>query len=68
MATLDPQSDAVVIRIVYDGAPMAGKSTSLRALGRGLAAEVLSPAEIGGRTAKGVDARQIQALLGIDET
>ena len=50
MATLDPRSDAVVIRIVYDGAPMAGKSTSLRALGRGLAAEVVSPAEIGGRT------------------
>jgi signal recognition particle receptor subunit beta len=50
MATLDPRSDAVVIRIVYDGAPLSGKTTSLRALGRGLAAEVESPAEIGGRT------------------
>ena len=50
MATLDPRSDAVVIRIVYDGAPLAGKTTSLRALGRGLAAAVESPAEIGGRT------------------
>ena len=50
MATLDPRNDEVVIRIVYDGAPLAGKSTSLRALGRGLAAEVVSPAEIAGRT------------------
>lgn len=50
MATLDPGTDAVVIRIVYDGAPMAGKTTSMRALGRGLASAVVSPAEIGGHT------------------
>jgi signal recognition particle receptor subunit beta len=50
MATLDPRNDAVVIRIVYDGAPMAGKTTSVRALGKGLSAEVVSPAEIGSRT------------------
>ena len=50
MATLDPRNDAVVIRVVYDGAPMAGKSTSVRALGRGLGGEVVSPAEVGGRT------------------
>jgi hypothetical protein len=40
----------VVIRIVYDGAPMAGKSTSVRALGRGLGGEVVTPAEVSGRT------------------
>jgi hypothetical protein len=50
MATLDPRNDAVVIRVVYDGAPMAGKSTSVRALGRGLGGAVVSPAEVGGRT------------------
>src|SRR5579864_4281747 len=50
MAVLDPRRDAVVIRVVYDGAPMAGKSTSVRALGRGVGGEVFSPAEAGGRT------------------
>jgi signal recognition particle receptor subunit beta len=50
MATLDPRNDAIVIRIVYDGAPMAGKSTSVRALGRGFGGEVVSPAEVSGRT------------------
>src|SRR5215469_4979104 len=50
MAILDPRTDTVVIRVVYDGAPMAGKSTSVRALGRGLGGEVVSPAEIAGRT------------------
>jgi hypothetical protein len=50
MAVLDPRSDTVVIRVVYDGAPMAGKSTSVGALGRGLGSQVYSPAEVGGRT------------------
>jgi hypothetical protein len=50
MAVLDPRSDTVVIRVVYDGAPMAGKSTSVSALGKGLGAQVYSPAEVGGRT------------------
>jgi len=50
MAVLDPRSDTVVIRVVYDGAPMAGKSTSVGALGRGLGSEVYSPAEVSGRT------------------
>lgn len=50
MATLDPRSDAIVIRVIYDGAPLAGKTTSVRALGRGVGAEVHSPSEIGGRT------------------
>jgi hypothetical protein len=50
MAVLDPRSDTVIIRVVYDGAPMAGKSTSVSALGRGLGADVYSPADVGGRT------------------
>ncbi|MFL6604408.1 MAG: GTP-binding protein [Steroidobacteraceae bacterium] len=50
MAVLDPRSDAVVIRVVYDGAPMAGKSTSVGALGRGLGSHVFTPAEVDGRT------------------
>jgi len=50
VATLDPRNDAIVIRVVYDGAPMAGKSTSVRALGRGLGCEVVTPAEVSGRT------------------
>lgn len=50
MAVLDPRNDTVVIRVVYDGAPMAGKSTSVGALGRGLGSEVYSPAEVSGRT------------------
>lgn len=50
MAVLDRQNGCVVIRIVYDGAPMAGKTTSVAALGRGLGAAVFSPAELEGRT------------------
>jgi signal recognition particle receptor subunit beta len=50
MATLDPRTDVVVIRIVYDGAPGAGKTTSVRALGRGFSSEVVTPAEIDGHT------------------
>jgi hypothetical protein len=50
MAVLDPNGEAVVIRIAYDGAPMAGKTTSVVALGRSLGAGVESPAEVGGRT------------------
>jgi len=50
MAVLDPQDNCIVIRVVYDGAPLAGKTTSVTALGRGLGGRVTSPAEIGGRT------------------
>jgi signal recognition particle receptor subunit beta len=50
MAVLDRQNGCVVIRVVYDGAPMAGKTTSVAALGRGLGASVFSPAELEGRT------------------
>lgn len=50
MAVIDPVTDAVVIRVVYDGAPFAGKTTSVRALGSGLGSAVTSPGEIAGRT------------------
>jgi signal recognition particle receptor subunit beta len=50
MAVIDPHSGAIVIRIAYDGAPMAGKTTSVRALGRGLNSPVITPAEVSGRT------------------
>lgn len=50
MAVIDPRNDTVVIRVVYDGAPMAGKSTSVGALGRGLGSRVYSPATVKGRT------------------
>jgi signal recognition particle receptor subunit beta len=50
MAVIDPKDDCVVIRVVYDGAPMAGKTTSVATLGRGLGTDVYSPADLDGRT------------------
>jgi signal recognition particle receptor subunit beta len=41
----------LVVRVVYDGPPMSGKTTTLRSLARRLgSAEVSSPAEASGRT------------------
>lgn len=40
----------VVVRLVYDGPPAAGKTTSLRALGANLGRDVHTPAESEGRT------------------
>ncbi|HEX7150232.1 MAG TPA: GTPase domain-containing protein [Thermoanaerobaculia bacterium] len=50
MAVLDVEQNAVVIRIVYDGPPEAGKTTSLRALSASLARPMTTPAELDGRT------------------
>lgn len=51
MATLDRQRDAVVVRIVYDGPPTAGKTTTLRALAQRLGqGSVITPEESAGRT------------------
>ncbi|HET9621839.1 MAG TPA: ADP-ribosylation factor-like protein, partial [Kofleriaceae bacterium] len=50
MAVLDPERDVVVIRIVYDGPPLAGKTTSVRALASSLARSVETPLEASGRT------------------
>lgn len=50
MAVLDVEQNAVVIRIVYDGPPEAGKTTSLRALSASLARPMTTPAQAGERT------------------
>lgn len=50
MAVLDPERGVVVVRLVYDGPPLAGKTTSIRALGRSLVRHVETPAEVDGRT------------------
>jgi len=44
------QPDAVVISVVYDGPPRAGKTTSVRALARSFGREVFTPEERDGRT------------------
>jgi len=46
----DGEVAAVVIQVVYDGAPEAGKTTSVRALARGFGREVFTPEEQDGRT------------------
>jgi signal recognition particle receptor subunit beta len=50
MAVLDPRSDEVVIRIVYDGPPMAGKTTSVAVLAGRLGGQIITPDEKEGRT------------------
>lgn len=51
MATLDRESDQVVVRIVYDGPPTSGKTTSLRTLAARFGQRpVFTPEESSGRT------------------
>lgn len=50
MAILNVERNAIVIRIVYDGPPEAGKTTSLRALSASLGRPMTTPAEDRGRT------------------
>src|SRR5262245_2896865 len=51
MAVLDSDAGEIVIRVVYDGPPEAGKTTSLRALAGSLAQTAYTPEEdAGGRT------------------
>jgi signal recognition particle receptor subunit beta len=54
MAVFDPVEQRMCVRVVYDGAAGAGKSTNIRQLGNLFAAqrtaEVISPAELRGRT------------------
>jgi len=50
LAVLDLERGVVVVRVAYDGPPMAGKTTSIRALGRSLVRHVETPQEIDGRT------------------
>ena len=50
MAILDAAAEQVVIRLVYDGPPRSGKTTSLRALAATLSRRVVTPEESEGRT------------------
>ena len=51
MAVIDSEAGEIVIRLVYDGPPEAGKTTSLRALAGSLAQPSYTPAEdANGRT------------------
>lgn len=45
MALIDSEASEIVIRLVYDGPPEAGKTTSLRALAGSLAQTTYTPAE-----------------------
>lgn len=51
MPFIDSERQLLVVRVVYDGPPMSGKTTTLRSLARRLGSpEVSSPAEANGRT------------------
>lgn len=50
MSFLDPEDRALVLSVVYDGPPEAGKTTSVRALARAFGREVETPAQHEGRT------------------
>jgi hypothetical protein len=50
VASLDPAAGQVVIRLVYDGPPRSGKTTSLRSLAGSFALRLITPEEAGGRT------------------
>jgi len=50
MAVIDESRGVLVVRIVYDGPAMSGKTTSLRTLARGVSSRVECPDELGGRT------------------
>ena len=50
MARLTAERDAVVVRLVYDGPPRSGKTTSLGALAASLGRTLVSPEEVEGRT------------------
>ncbi|HYQ04825.1 MAG TPA: GTPase domain-containing protein [Polyangiaceae bacterium] len=50
MAIIDDTRGVLVVRIVYDGPALSGKTTSLRALAKGVSSKVECPAELAGRT------------------
>jgi signal recognition particle receptor subunit beta len=50
MPTFDTTQGLLVIRIVYDGPALSGKTTSLKALAQGVASQLESPEERDGRT------------------
>ncbi|HEV8549126.1 MAG TPA: ADP-ribosylation factor-like protein [Polyangiaceae bacterium] len=50
MPIIDKERGVLVVRVVYDGPPLSGKTTTLRALARGLGVSIVSPEEQDGRT------------------
>jgi signal recognition particle receptor subunit beta len=50
LAVFDKRQHGVVLGIVYDGPPEAGKTTSVRALAQGFGREIFTPEEQEGRT------------------
>lgn len=50
MPTLDKERGVLVVRVVYDGPPLSGKTTTLKALARSLGVPITSPQEKEGRT------------------
>ncbi len=50
MPIIDEERGVLVLRVVYDGPPMSGKTTSLKTLSKGLSTEIVTPAEQAGRT------------------
>ncbi|MBL8624684.1 MAG: GTPase domain-containing protein [Myxococcales bacterium] len=50
MAVVDPEDHAIVLSVVYDGPPRAGKTSSVYALARGFGREVCTPEARDGRT------------------
>jgi signal recognition particle receptor subunit beta len=50
MAVFGAAGEPLVIRVVYDGPPRSGKTTTLAALAGSLARPLVSPEEAGGRT------------------
>ncbi|MFO0687041.1 MAG: ADP-ribosylation factor-like protein [Sandaracinus sp.] len=50
MAIIDDERGVLVLRVVYDGPPLSGKTTTLRTLAKGLSSAIVTPAEADGRT------------------
>jgi signal recognition particle receptor subunit beta len=50
MAVIDDTRGVLVVRIVYDGPAFSGKTSSVRALARGVGRSITTPAEHAGRT------------------
>ena len=50
MAIIDESRGVLVVRIVYDGPALSGKTTSLRALASGFSSTIACPEEVSGRT------------------
>src|SRR5689334_2691549 len=50
MPTIDATQGVLVVRIVYDGPALSGKTTSLKSLAQGVASRLECPEERDGRT------------------